>query len=100
MAKHCRPLGTARPVVARAVLAGWKRPAVGLRAGQDIVAVGRVAGARDHRAALGERGLRAQLVAVAVQIIDALRDDLVFEVLPGTVADTVTGIDRLRTALG
>src|SRR5262249_60584989 len=58
------------------------------------VKVRRVADAGDHRAPLGQRHLHSELVVVAVQVVDVLRDDLALEVLPGALADAVAGIDR------
>src|SRR3979411_2689488 len=98
MADHCRALGAARPVATGPVLAGSKRTAIRLRAGQDIVIIGRVADAGDDCAALGQRPLHAELVVGAVKIIDVLRDGLALEVLPGAFSDTVAGVDGLRTA--
>src|SRR5262249_58793700 len=47
-------------------------------------------------APLGQRRLHAELVGVAVQIVDVLGDNLAFEILPGAVSDAVAGIDCLR----
>src|SRR5262249_36160964 len=72
VADHGGALGAAAPVAAGAILAGAERRAVHLRAGQDVVCVGGVADAGDHVAALRERSLHAELVAVAVQIVNVL----------------------------
>src|SRR4051812_8968708 len=62
MAEHRRALRAARPVLAGAVLAGIEGGAVGLRAGQDIVPVRRVAASVDDLTLLVQRGLLGQLV--------------------------------------
>ena len=98
MADHRHALCTAGPVVAGLVVTGRKRPTVRLRAGQGVVIVGRVADTRDHGSPFGQRCLHAELVVVAVKIVDALRDDLAFEILPGAVTDTVACVDRLCVA--
>src|SRR5262245_66666222 len=94
MADRRRALGAAGPVPAGPVLAGGESFAVRLRAGQDIVIVRRVADAGDHGAALGLRRWHAELVAVAVKIVDVLRDDLSFEILPGAASDTIRSEER------
>src|SRR5205807_3717927 len=66
-----------------------------LRAGENVVVVRGEAEARNLAAALGERGVGPELVAVAVQIVDAGGDDHALEVLPGTLADAVAGVDGL-----
>src|SRR5215470_13737599 len=55
VAEHGRALATARPVLARHVLAGRERGAVGLGAGEDVVRVGLIAAAIDGLPLLGER---------------------------------------------
>ena len=99
VADHGRALGAARPVAAGAILAGRERAAFRGRAGQDVVTVRRKAHAGNDLAALGQRRVHAQLVVVAVQIVDAVRDDFTLEILPRTVADAVARIDR-RLAVG
>src|SRR4051812_41274982 len=93
MAQHRRALGAARPVAAGTVFAGCKRAAIRLRTGESVVAIGRVTDAGNHLAALGQRSLNAELIVVAVQVIDVLRHGFTFEILPRTIADTVTRID-------
>ena len=93
MADHGRPLRRARPVLAGAVLAGGKRGAVGLRAGEDIVAVRRVAAAVDDLALLAHRRLLGQAV-LAVQLVDVPGDDHALGVEPWPLADAVAGVDR------
>src|SRR5262245_66685789 len=95
VADHRRALGAAGPIAAGPVLAGRESFAVRLRAGQDVVIVRRVADAGDHGAALGLRYLHAELVAVAVKIVDVLRNDLPFELLPGAASDTIAAVDGL-----
>ena len=72
------------------------RPAVGLRAGQDVVPVRRIAAAVDRLALLVQRGLLGQVVAVAVQIGDALGDHRALGVLPRAVADAILGVHGVR----
>src|SRR4051794_24682394 len=55
--------------------------------------VGRIVHTRNDQATLGQRGGHAELVVVAVQIIDVLRDRFALEVLPRTTADAVTRVD-------
>ena len=73
--------------------AGKARPSA-RRAGQHVVTVRREADAGDDVAALGERVVEAELVVVAVQIVEAGRDDRALEVLPRAVADAVARVDR------
>src|ERR1043166_3334233 len=49
-------------------------------------------------AALGQRVLGAELIVVAMQILDAGRDHGALEVLPGALADAIASIDH--AALG
>ena len=49
--------------------------------------------ARNDLATLGQRHVHAKLVIIAVQIVEALSDDVAFEILPWTVADAVMRID-------
>src|SRR4029453_15774551 len=100
MADHRRALGAAGPIAACPVLAGRESFAVRLRAGQDVVVVRRVADAGNDGAALGQRRLHAELVVVAVKIVDVLRNDLPFEILPGAASDTIAGVDGLRAVGG
>src|SRR5262249_23658712 len=87
VADHGRALGAAWPVGAGSVLAGWKRPPVHLRAGKNVVRIGRVADARNHGPSLGQRHRHAEFVVVAMEIVDVLGDDLAFEILPGAAPD-------------
>src|ERR1700746_1701980 len=93
MTKHGAALGAARPIAAGAVFARREGATVRLRAGQQVVTVGRKTDARNHPAVLGQRGMRAKLVVVAVKVIDVLCHDLALKVLPGTAADALPRID-------
>src|SRR4051794_16369331 len=94
MTEHSRALGAARPVLAGAIFGGRERAAFLGRAGQHVVAVWREANARNDEAALGDRVLCVELIVVAVQIVNAGRDNRALEVLPRTIADAVAGVDR------
>jgi hypothetical protein len=48
-----------------------------------------------HGAAFGQRGVAAEFVVRAVKIVDVLRDDHAFRVLPRTIADAIAGVDAL-----
>src|SRR6516164_9704330 len=61
--------------------------------GQNVVPVGRHARPGDDGAALRERVLHAELVVVAVKIVDVLRDHHAFEVLPWAASYPVAGVD-------
>src|SRR5262245_41241886 len=102
VANHGAAERRARPIVARQIEVARKYAALGRRAGHDVVIIRRVADTGDDGAALGQRCLHAELVVVAVQIVDVLRDDLALEVLPGAVSDPVAGVDwaALRTRIG
>src|SRR6266850_2168486 len=73
--------------------------AVDLRAGQDIVTVGSVAASVDDLPLFSERRLLAELVFVTVQIGHVLCYTDAFGVVPGALANAVSGIDR-RLAIG
>src|SRR5439155_24547790 len=49
--------------------------------------------ARNDLTPLGQRHVHAKLVVVAVQIVEALSDDITFEILPWTLANAVMRID-------
>src|ERR1700752_1446934 len=91
MTKAPRPRAAARPVLARPVRAGRIRPSIELRTGQDVVA-------RRAVALFGELCLPGEIVLVGMQVVDVLRDANALDVDPGTVADTVAGVDRGLTA--
>src|SRR3954454_22322889 len=84
---HRGALRAAGPVAAGAVFADREGLAFRRGAGEHVVAVRREADARNDETALGERRHRAELVVVAVQVVDAGRHDLTLEVLPRAFAD-------------
>src|SRR4029453_15456958 len=89
------------PVAAGHVLvAHGEGAAVRLRAGEDVVHVGRVAAAVYRLAFLGERRLLRHVVLGTVQVVHALGDDGSLGVAPGTGADAVAGIDGRCIAHG
>src|SRR5687767_3849688 len=79
------------PVAARGVrrIGAGKRGAVGLRTGQHVMTVWRVAAAVDRVSAFGQRGLLADVHLVAVELLDASRDQNAFRVVPGAGADAL-----------
>src|SRR6266446_7570736 len=85
----------ADPVVAGHVHVAGERGAVGLRASQGVVIVGREAETRNPGAALGERVVGGELVVGAVQILDAGRDHHALGVLPRALADAVASVGGL-----
>ena len=93
MADHRHARGTARPITAGPVLTGREGPAIRLRAGQRVVIVRRITPSRDHGATLGQRGPAVEPIVVAMQIIDAFRDNFALEILPGAAPDAVAGVD-------
>src|SRR5262245_54602437 len=95
MPDHRGALSALGPVAARTIVAGRERGTVGLRAGQDVVHVGRVAAAVDGLALLGQRGLLVDLV-LAVELGHVLGDDDALGVLPRAAADPVARVDRAR----
>src|SRR4051794_36292600 len=105
MTEHGRALRAARPIMTGTVVAGRKRSAVRLRAGQDIVPVWRIAAAIDDFPLFAKRGLLGQMI-VAVQLVESAGDDVALGVAPGALADAVARIDagtavgRLRAQIG
>src|SRR3954468_17114932 len=95
---HGRACAALGPVATGAVFTGGKRPSVRLRAGQDVVAVGRFGAAVHRLALLVKGGLLADLIVGAVEIIDVLRDGLALCILPRSGTDAIARIDRLRAA--
>lgn len=98
--------GAARVVLAGMVGGIGEGAAVRLRTGQDVVLVGRIAGALDGFLLLRNCRRPAQVVAeagavegVAVQVGDILGDGGAAGVVPRPVADPVAGVDR-RLAVG
>ena len=65
---------------------------VQIRTGQNVMAVWRVTAAIDDCARLGDRGLFGQIVAVTVQIINALRHDHAICVLPRAGSDPIARV--------
>src|SRR6185295_13745381 len=100
MTDHCGTGGTARPIFARPILTGWKRPAIWLRSGQYVVIIRRIASPGDDGAALGQCTLHVKLVVVAVQIVDVRRDNLTLKILPRASSDAITSVDCRRAAHG
>src|SRR5262245_11674521 len=98
MTDHRRAGAALRPVAAGAILTGRKRPPVGLRTGQNVVAIGCVGAAVDHVALFAERGLLAELVVGAMQVVDVLRDHVSLGIPPRAGPDAVAGIDGLAAA--
>src|SRR6185503_21248355 len=82
----------ARPVLARGVRGPWRQRPVQLRAGQDVMGIRIVAAAVDDRALFRERILFRQLILVAVEIGDTLRDRHTFGVVPRTGADSIARV--------
>jgi len=71
-----------------------------LRAGEHIVAIGRIPNTWDEGPSFSKRDLHSKLVIVAVKIIDVLGNSLALEVLPGSPADPITCIDCWLTISG
>src|SRR5262245_45639975 len=94
MAHHGRTLSAARPVAAGAIFAGRERAALRGGAGQHVVTIRREAHARNELAALTQRVVEAKFIVVTVQIVNTVRDNLAFEILPRAVTDAVACIDR------
>src|SRR5262245_9959916 len=71
--------------------------AVGIRAGENVMSIGRVAAAVHDLTLLGDRRLFREVVLVAVEIGDALRDRDSLRVVPGTVSDAVLRVHAARS---
>src|SRR6476659_9065941 len=99
MTDHRDALGAARPIAAGPIFATWEGAAVSLRAGENIVAIWHVTDAGNDGAPFGQRCLHAKLVVVAVKIVNALRNHVTLEVLPGAGPDAVARIHG-RLAVG
>src|SRR5262249_55632295 len=97
-ADHRGALGAAGPIAAGSVVSGWKCTPVRLRACQHVVVVGRIADTGNHGAALGQRGLHAELVVVAVKLVDVLSDNFAFEILPRSPSHAGAGVDGFSAA--
>ena len=92
--------GTAAcPVFAGGVIAAGKGAALRIRAGEHVVHVRRVATAVEHRAFFREDGLLGEL-AVVVQFIDVLGNQLALGVVPRTFADAIARVDGFVAAAG
>ena len=79
----------ADPVAAGRVggLVARERRSVRLRAGQDVVAIRRLAASVDDLALLGEGGLLGEVVLLAMQLRYAAGDEDALGVVPGPGAD-------------
>src|SRR5262249_20781034 len=77
-----------RPVAAGLVVAGRERRSVRLRAGQNVVHVGRIAAVLDHLALFGERSLLRKIV-LPMQLRNILGDHHALRVRPRALAATV-----------
>src|SRR4051812_9648944 len=104
MAQLCGALAVARPVVARVIAAIRVSAAVGLRTGQNVVLIRRIAYAVDRRVFLRQRELLAERVAqpclvdrVAMELGQVLRDALAATVVPRAAADPVARAHRARS---
>jgi hypothetical protein len=92
VSEHRRTLRAACPVLAGPVVSPRKGGTVGLRASQDIVAIGCIPATVDHVTLLRQRGLLGQLVG-AMQIRNVLGDNNTLGVLPWSLADAIARID-------
>src|SRR5689334_353951 len=93
MADHCGTYSTARPIAAGPVLIRWKRPTIGLRTSQDVVIIWRITPSGNHGATLGQRSLHVQFIVVAMEIVEAFRDDFALEILPRAAPDPIPSVD-------
>src|SRR5215472_3588238 len=75
MSEHRGAGGAAGPVVARRIFASRERAAVRLGAGENVVHVRFVAARVDHLTFFAERGFLADLVVIAVEIVDVFCND-------------------------
>ena len=75
VAKHCAALSTTRPILAGAVLARRKGPAIHLRASQGVMIVWSEAADRNFLPRSVRLISDPKLVVVAVQVVDILRHD-------------------------
>src|SRR5688572_7494255 len=99
MADHRAAVAALGPVAAGHVLVARNGAAVGLRAGEDVVAVRRIAAAVHRRALFVQSGLLVD-AAVGVQVVDALGDLLALGVLPRPLADAVARIHGVGAEVG
>src|SRR5215510_15473549 len=83
-------ISCARPVIA--CHCARKRLAIRTRSREDVVGVGIVSTAIHLRPFFGKRVLFTKFVLVAVQVVDILRNNNAFRVLPGTLADAIPSV--------
>src|SRR5262245_47323196 len=69
-----------------------ERLAVRTRSREDVVGVGIVSTAIHLRPFFSKRALLTKFVLVAVQVVDILRNNNAFRVLPGTLADAIPSV--------
>jgi len=93
MAEHSGADRAARPVMAGPVFTSRERTSVGLGAGENVMHVRFVAAGVDGLALLAKRSFFADLIVVAVQIVDIFRDGHAFGVLSRAFADAIAGVD-------
>src|SRR5262249_61617642 len=93
MSEHRGAGGAAGPVVARRIFASRERAAVRLGAGENVVHVRFVAACVDHLTFFAERGFLADLVVIAVEIVDVFCNDYTLGVFPRTFANTITRVN-------
>jgi len=93
MAEHRGAGGAAGPVVARRIFASRERAAVRLGAGENVVHVRFVAARVDHLTFFAERGFLADLVVIAVEIVDIFCNEYTLDVFPRTFAYTITRVN-------
>src|SRR5262245_22317754 len=98
MSEHGDTWATAAPVSTGEVHVGRKGTTVLVRSGQDVVHVGCVTADFNCLAFLIKRCFLTDLVVVAVKIGHAGGDYYALNVLPGSIADAVTRMNRVRTA--
>src|ERR1700730_5302050 len=92
MTDHRGTLGAARPVAARLVVTSRECSSIHLRSRKKVVTVGRVANTRNYGSSFRQRDLHAELVIVAMQVFDVLRNDLGFEILPRAASNAIAAL--------
>ena len=100
MTHLCRARALACPVVAGAILIACKGAAVALRAGQNVMLIGRIAKALHQVAALVQRRLFEEIATllrllqrVAMQFVMIGGNDGTSGIAPRSVADAIPRID-------
>ena len=83
MSGHGRALGTARPVLAGAIITPGEGRSVRLRTCKDVVLVWCIAAAVVDLAFLGQRGLFGEIVSVAVKLGHVLCNRYAFSIDQG-----------------